>query len=115
MTAPQSLRVALGERSYDILIGTTVLAEAGRLMRPVLKSDRVIVVTDSNLAGLHLARLQRALDDAGLRHDSVVVPPGDGSKNLDQLGRLIGQLIDRRVERSTTLVALGGEIGRAHV
>src|SRR3546814_1507295 len=56
---PQTLRVALGERSYDIVIGTTVLAEAGKLMRPVLRSDRVVVVTDSNVAGLHLARLQR--------------------------------------------------------
>jgi len=110
MTAPQRLEVALGERSYDIVIGTTVLAAAGTLMRPVLKSNRVIVITDSNLAGLHLARLQRALDDAGLVHDSVVVPPGDGSKSLDQLGRLIGELLDKKVERSTTLVALGGGV-----
>src|SRR3546814_16924988 len=79
-------------------------------MRPVLGSDRVGVVTDSNVAGLHLARLQRGLDDAGLRHESLVVPPGDGSKSLDQLGRLIGQLLDRKVERSTTLVALGGGV-----
>ncbi len=110
MTAPQRLSVALGERSYDILIGTTVLAEAGRLMRPLLKSDRVIVVTDSNVAERHLARLQRALDDAGLRHESLVVPPGDASKSLDQLGRLIGDLLDRKIERSTTLVALGGGV-----
>src|SRR3546814_4664663 len=79
-------------------------------MRPVLGSDRVGVVTDSNVAGLHLARLQRGLDDAGLRHESLVVPPGDGSKSLDQLGRLIVQLLDRKVERSTTLVALGGGV-----
>jgi len=110
VSAHQSLRVALGERSYDILIGTTVLAEAGKLMRPLLKSDRVIVITDTNVAGLHLARLQRALDDAGLRHDSIVVPPGDASKNFDQLGRLVGELLDRKVERSTVLVALGGGV-----
>jgi 3-dehydroquinate synthase len=110
VSAPQSLSVALGARSYDILVGTTVLAEAGRLMRPLLKSDRVIVVTDTNVAGLHLARLQRALDDAGIHHDSIVVPPGDGSKTLDQLGKLVGRLLDMKVERSTTLVALGGGV-----
>jgi 3-dehydroquinate synthetase len=66
VTSPQKLSVALGERSYDILVGTTVLAEAGKLMRPLLKSDRVIVITDSNVAERHLARLQRALDDAYL-------------------------------------------------
>ena len=110
MSAHQTLNVALGERSYDILIGTTVLAEAGKLMRPVLKGDRVVVVTDSNVADLHLARLQRALDDAAIRHDSIVVPPGDGSKTLDQLGKLLSQLLDMKVERSTTLVALGGGV-----
>ena len=110
MTTPRSLSVWLGERSYDIVIGTTVLAEAGKLMRPVLKSDRVIVITDTNVAELHLARLQRALDDAGLKHDSLIVPPGDGSKSLDQLGRLVGDLLELKVERSTTLVALGGGV-----
>jgi 3-dehydroquinate synthase len=106
----KSLTVALGERSYEILIGRTVLAEAGRLMRPVLKSDRVVIVTDSNVAGLHLARLERALEDAGIRHDCIVVPPGDGSKTLTQLGEVIDQLLDRRIERSTSLIALGGGV-----
>jgi 3-dehydroquinate synthase len=110
VTSPQKLSVALGERSYDILVGTTVLAEAGKLMRPLLKSDRVIVITDSNVAERHLARLQRALDDAGMKHDSLVMPPGDGSKSLDSLGRLIGELLDRKIERSTTLIALGGGV-----
>ncbi len=110
MSPHQSLRVELGDRSYDILIGTTVMAEAGKLMRPVLKSERVVVITDANIAELHLARLQRALDDAGLQHDSIVVPPGDGSKSLDQLGALVGRLLDMKVERSTTLVALGGGV-----
>ncbi len=110
MSQPQSLRVALGERSYDILIGRTVLAEAGKLMRPVLKRPRVVIITDANVAELHLARLQRALDDAAIRHDSIVVPPGDASKSLEQLGALIDRLLDMKVERSTTLVALGGGV-----
>lgn len=110
MTDHQSLTVDLGDRSYDILIGTTVLAEAGRLMRPLLKSDRVIVITDTNLAEFHLARLERALDDAGLQHDSIAVPPGDSSKSLDQLGSLIDKLLAAKVERSTTVIALGGGV-----
>lgn len=110
MTDHQSLTVDLGDRSYDILIGTTVLAEAGKLMRPLLRSDRVIVITDTNLAEFHLARLQRALDDAGLQHDSIAVPPGDSSKSLEQLGGLIDKLLAAKVERSTTIIALGGGV-----
>jgi 3-dehydroquinate synthase len=45
-----------------------------------------------------------------VKHESLVVPPGDGSKSLDSLGRLISELLDRKVERSTTLVALGGGV-----
>src|SRR3546814_13091 len=63
---PQTLRVALGERSYDIVIGTTVLAEAGKPMRPVLRSDRAVVVTASHVAGPPLARLQLGLPDPRL-------------------------------------------------
>ena len=110
MSGHRSLTVELGERSYDILVGTTVLASAGQLMRPLLRSDRVIIVTDENVADLHLARLQRALDDAGLQHSSITVPPGDASKSLDQLARLIDRLLDAKIERSTTLIALGGGV-----
>ena len=110
MSGHQRLTVALGARSYDILIGTTVLAEAGTLMRPLLQSDRVVVVTDETVAGLHLARLQRALDDAGLKHFAISVPPGDASKSLDRLGRLIDRLLEAKVERSTTVIALGGGV-----
>ncbi|NIA71838.1 3-dehydroquinate synthase [Pelagibius litoralis] len=110
MTGHKSLSVDLGDRSYDILIGTTVLAAAGKLMQPLLKSDRVIIVTDENVAALHLARLERALDDAGLHYQSIAVAPGDTSKSLDQLGRLIDQLLAAKVERSTTILALGGGV-----
>lgn len=110
MTSHQSLTVELGARSYDILVGTTVLAEAGRLMQPLLKSPRVVVVTDQHLAALHLARLERALGDAGLQHETITLPPGDASKSWDQLGALLDRLLEMKVERSTTLIALGGGV-----
>ncbi len=110
MSSHQSLIVDLGARSYDILIGTTVLAEAGQLMRPLLKSERVVIVTDENVAAYHLARLQRALDDAGLQREAITVPAGDASKSLEQLGRLIDRLLEAKIERSATLVAFGGGV-----
>ena len=54
---PATIRVALGERGYDIHVGPGILAEAGRLIRPVLKSPRVIVVADATVAKLHLPAL----------------------------------------------------------
>ena len=70
------LRVALGERSYDIVVGAGLLREAGALMAPVLRQKRVVIVTDETVAGLHLARFAASLAAAGIRHQAVAVPPG---------------------------------------
>ncbi len=76
MSSHERQRVALGERSYDILVGDDLIAEAGRHMVPVLRRKRVFVITDATVAGLHLAALERALDDAGIAYEAVVLPPG---------------------------------------
>ena len=63
-----TVRVELGERGYDILIGEGLIARAGELVRPLLKSgrDRVFVVADENVARLHAQRLVDGLGNLGL-------------------------------------------------
>ncbi len=107
---PASMTVALGPRSYDILVGAGLLADAGRLMRPVLAEPRVIVVTDENVAGHCLAAVEASLDDAGVAHGSIVLDPGEQTKDFGHFENLVGKLLDARAERATTLVALGGGV-----
>ena len=101
-------QVSLGERSYDILVGAGLLAAAGQHIAPVLRAPRVVIVTDSNVAPLHLAALERALADASIAYDAVVLPPGDQTKSFAHLEKLIARLLEMRIERSTTLIAFGG-------
>jgi 3-dehydroquinate synthase len=108
MTA--SLRVPLGERSYDILIGPGLIGQAGSLMKPVLERPRVFVVTDSNVAPLYLAALEASLDAAGIAHASHVLPAGEATKDFAHLEELLDVLLGAKAERSTTLVALGGGV-----
>jgi 3-dehydroquinate synthase len=116
MTAPiaaqgrHTVRVSLGERGYDILVGPGLIAEAGDLMRPVLRAPRVIVVTDERVALLHLTALEAALGRAGIAHGAVVLPPGEGTKDFAHLERLIDRLMELKLERTTALVALGGGV-----
>ncbi|MGQ0675864.1 MAG: 3-dehydroquinate synthase [Rhodospirillales bacterium] len=105
---PGTIRVALDRRGYDIHVGPGLLAEAGRLMRPVLKSPRVVVVADAAVAKLHLPALAAALAAAGIAHETVAVPPGEGSKDFAHLEKLLDRLMELKLERSTALVALGG-------
>lgn len=106
----ETLRVELGERSYDILVGTNLIASAGTRMKPVLTRPRAVVVTDETVAKLHLAALEASLDGAGIAHGRIVLPAGEATKDFPHLERLIEELLAQRVERSTMLVALGGGV-----
>jgi len=110
VTEPARLRVALGARGYDILVGEELLAAAGSLIRPVLHGERVFVVTDATVAELHLAMLERSLKDAGLVGETVVLPAGEQTKDFAHLEQLAEELLERKVERRSTLLALGGGV-----
>lgn len=105
-----ALSVDLGRRSYDIVIGDDVLARAGTLIRPHLARPWTAIVTDRNVAALHLEELRRSLAAAGLASDVVVLPPGEGSKRFAEFERLVEALLALRPERSDCLVAFGGGV-----
>lgn len=110
MPVESLIPVALGERSYDILIGQGLLAEAGPLIAPVLPQPRAIIVTDRTVAGHHLEPLQSALSAQGVAAPAVIIPPGEGSKDFASLAQLMGQILDLRPDRKTALIALGGGV-----
>ncbi len=105
-----SLTVELGRRSYDIFVGEGLIAAAGRHMLPVLAQPRTVIVTDSNVAPLYLAALEAALDEVDVEHTAIVLAAGEQTKDFGHLRRLTDDLLDARVERSTTVVALGGGV-----
>ena len=104
------LRVELGARSYDIMVGPGLLDGAGAVAAPLMRGRRAIVVTDRTVAGLHLGRLRRGLEAAGLEVDEVVVEAGEETKDFVHLQRLLDALLDRRIDRATTIFALGGGV-----
>ena len=102
----ERIEVALGDRSYEILVGEGLLGEAGRLVKRYLKEPRAFIVTDERVADLHLLALVRALESAGVEPRPVVVAAGEGSKDFAHLQRLIDALLDERIERGSTILAL---------
>jgi 3-dehydroquinate synthase len=107
---PDRLRVELGARSYDILIGRGLLASAGGHLKPLLKQPRAIVLTDRSVAELHLASLTRALGDADVACEPIVLPPGEQTKSFEYLEEVIDRLLAARIERGSLLIALGGGV-----
>jgi shikimate kinase/3-dehydroquinate synthase len=108
--SPRRLWVVLPSTSYHVVIGDNLLARAGALLAPRIEQKRAVVVTDETVAALHLPTLLRGLDETGVSTDQIVVRPGEASKNLDTWQSVVDQLLEARVERRTTVIALGGGV-----
>jgi 3-dehydroquinate synthase len=106
----ERLRVDLAGRAYDIVVGTGVLADAGREIAALKRARRVFIVSDDNVAKRHLATLTASLDKAGIAHEAAILPPGEASKSFGVLEQLTGQMLDANVERGELVVALGGGV-----
>jgi 3-dehydroquinate synthase len=105
-----TVTVGLGDRSYDILVGTGLLARAGELIGPMLKRPRTFIVTDVNVAALHLEPLRAALAAAGIDSAAHVLPAGEKTKSFVHLEALLDAMLDARLERRDRVIALGGGV-----
>ncbi|MGE0828401.1 MAG: 3-dehydroquinate synthase [Hyphomonadaceae bacterium] len=100
--------VTLEARSYDVRIGARLLARAGEHVAPIAK--RAFIVTDENVARLHLGALQAALGAAGVQHAALILPAGEAQKSFAGLERTVGWLIDQEIERKDLVIAFGGGV-----
>jgi len=110
MSQRDTLRVELGARSYDIVVGAGLLADAGSLIAPVVRQKRAVIVTDENVAKLHLKSLQAGLDKAKIAHHAIVLPPGEATKDFAHFSKLCEDVLALGIERGTPLIALGGGV-----
>lgn len=109
-TAPDCVRVELGERSYDIVIGSGLLSRAAEFFEPLKLGKRGVVITDSNVWSNHAPALQDALHKAGFETEVLTVPAGEASKSLRQAERLLEKLPGCGLDRKSFVVALGGGV-----
>ena len=110
-TVTDTVRLDLGARSYDILVGDGVLAQAGTKIAAITRGKAPIVVTDENVARLHLPTLERTLREAGIEPtQAIILPAGEKTKDFAHFERLMDAILERGIERSAVLVALGGGV-----
>ncbi|MFI0845114.1 3-dehydroquinate synthase [Mesorhizobium sp. IMUNJ 23232] len=106
----ETVKVALGERGYDILIGSGLLDRAGAELSARLPGVRAAIVTDENLATHHLGRLTSSLTAAGVKATPIVLPPGEKTKSFAALQDVVDKVLEARLERGDVVIALGGGV-----
>jgi shikimate kinase/3-dehydroquinate synthase len=104
-----SLSVDLGDRSYPITIGPSLLADADRIAHHVA-GPRAVVITNTVVGPLYLDKLTQTLAALGKRTTPIVLPDGEEEKNWANLMRIFDVLLAEKCDRKTTLIALGGGV-----
>ncbi|MBI4740219.1 MAG: 3-dehydroquinate synthase [Betaproteobacteria bacterium] len=105
----QTLTVALADRPYPIHIARGLLRQS-ELILPFLRQPRVAIVTNTVVAPLYLEPFAGPLRKSGVEVIEIVLPDGEKYKDWPTLNSIFDVLLERRCERSTTLIALGGGV-----
>lgn len=103
----KTLTVELGDRSYPIYIGQDLLRQP-ELYQQHIRGQQVMIVTNTTVAPLYLETVKKALKSYLV--ESVILPDGEEYKTLETLDLIMTALLEKRLDRSVTLIALGGGV-----
>lgn len=106
----ETVHVGLKGREYDIHIGPGLLAQAGALISKISNRKRMMIVTEENVAPLHLQTLQDGLRAVGIESEALVLPAGEKTKSWPYFEQTVEWLLAQKVERKDLVIALGGGV-----
>lgn len=108
----KTIHLHLKERSYSILIGRNLLSPLGRFLKPLKLGSKILIVSNRRVAGLFLTRVRASLARAGYEVVApYFLPRGDErDKSEKVLSGLWNHMVKNRLERTSTVVALGGGV-----
>ena len=104
------LKVDLGERSYEIVIGSQILKQTGELVKPIIKGNRVIIVTDIHVAPIYLDTVIKSLESIGIELEQITLPAGEKIKSIKYFDKLIEDILRMNIDRKVAIIALGGGV-----
>ena len=104
-----TVHIDLGDRSYPILIGSGLLAQADTFAH-CPKASQALIVSNDTVAPLYARQLQAALAPHYPKVELVVLPDGEAHKNWTTLQGIFDALMHNGADRKTVLFALGGGV-----
>tara|TARA_R110002096_G_scaffold432725_1_gene650015 strand:+ start:1132 stop:2232 length:1101 start_codon:yes stop_codon:yes gene_type:complete len=110
MTDAIAIPVSTGAGRYEVWVGDGALQAGLPRLKALIPSGRAVIVTDTNVAALHLDAVQKALRDVGLDSEPVIASAGESQKSFAGIESLTDALAHAGVERRDTILALGGGV-----
>ena len=106
----KTLRVELEDNSYPIVVGAGLLNRVGEFLKPHIKSNKVLIVSEALVKKLYMRRVRQSLTDAGLDVHTIEISAGEEGKSLKEFSRIQDSLVEHRFDRGSMLITLGGGI-----
>jgi len=106
----EKLRVELGDRSYDIMVGPHLLGFVGKYADRLSKSKKAVVITDETVFGHYGERLTKALDEKKMESHFIIRSPGEAQKSISNLEEILNQLFEFGLNRTDCVIAFGGGV-----
>ncbi len=106
----KSIRVALKQNPYTILIGASILSDIGKYLSNLKLGDTAIIVTDPVIERLHAKSLTSGLKKNGFKVKIFTVPAGEKSKSVQTAFDLLKRIAVYDVFKKSFIVAFGGGV-----
>jgi len=106
----KKIRVLLGKRSYDILIGRGLIDECGRIIKGLKIGTDAVVITNSRVAALYKKALERTLKKSGFTVRFELIADSERAKSLSTAGKILERISRYDVNRRIFIIALGGGV-----
>ncbi len=105
-----TLNVNLNQRSYDIIIGNNIRNNFANYLTKIGTFSKVIIITDENIAKLHLDEFSNILNQSNITHQNITLKAGEQTKDFANLQNLCDKILSERIDRGTLLIAFGGGV-----
>ncbi|MEO5356683.1 MAG: 3-dehydroquinate synthase [Nitrospirae bacterium YQR-1] len=106
----ESLCLDLGPRSYEIIIGSGVIDNVGRLASQLRLGRKIFVISNPTVFSIYGAGVINSLDEAGFDTGCVLIPDGEEYKDISWVSYILSELLRGGLDRKSALVALGGGV-----
>jgi 3-dehydroquinate synthase len=106
----RTIRVALREQAYDVIVRRGLLADVGSRLRKINTSGKAIVFADSNVPSHFHTLLRESLESEGFSPSFLIIPAGEESKSIEHVVKLYDLVLPLKLDRQTPLLALGGGV-----
>lgn len=107
----KTVRVELGDRSYDVVVGSDLLSNFGATIAGLESlSKRCAIITEETVGPLYGELVGSSLREAGFQSDTIVVPSGEASKSMNVVTYVCREMLKLGLDRKAFVVALGGGV-----